>query len=283
MGSVTAHKCAALKLHTCGQLLLSTPASLCAALGSRTATTLRGFCEGRDSRVLQNKPRASVGSDVNWGVRFTQNLEVEAFLREFCGEVCARLHRLGMVASHVTVNAKKRLYQGEPLKFLGCGLCADYSRSLSLCSAISSSAALIPHVLSLYKSFGLAPTDLRGLGIHLRKLAPAASMSHTPSQLQNYDTNPSATRPCAAFYQRRSPIQHNPPPIADGMLKFFRNQNITESVQEREVDIVAPNIEAADLLKSDVEGNACSRKPGVEDNACSRKPDVEGNAWSRGG
>eukprot|EP01032_Pedospumella_encystans_P010723 gene10723-12509_t len=164
VGRSTSDKCAQLQLLTCGDVQ--------AELGEKTGENLYDFCWGRDDRVLENKPRQSVGSDINWGIRFVNNEQVEHFLKEYCAEVYDRLDKTMHSAGHVTVNVKKKLYEGEPGKFLGCGHCLDLSRSAVPGRVIASADALFKCVSTLYKEIGLPPEEVRGVGIHLKKLQP---------------------------------------------------------------------------------------------------------------
>jgi hypothetical protein len=91
-------------------------------------------------------------------------------MREFSDEVYNRLKKAGLSSSHITVTAKKKLYEGEPGKFLGCGHCEDLSKSLALANTIDNSAVLFQNAYSLFRRIGVKPIDVRGIGIHLRKL-----------------------------------------------------------------------------------------------------------------
>lgn len=178
VGRSTSDKCAQLQLLTCGDVQAggernsSILTQLRKELGEKTGESLYAFCWGRDDRVLENKPRQSVGSDINWGIRFVSAEQVERFLKEYCAEVYDRLDRTMHTAGHVTVNVKKKLYEGEPGKFLGCGHCLDLSRSVVPGRVIASADSLYKCVSMLYKEIGLPPLEVRGIGIHLKKLQP---------------------------------------------------------------------------------------------------------------
>lgn len=170
VGYSTSEKCKQLELHTCGDIQAASHALLRRELGEKTGDMIRAFALGIDHRVLENKARQSLGADINWGIRFTDNAQIDLFLREFSNEVFLRLDNGGWTAAHVTVNAKKKLYEGEPAKFLGCGHCADYSRSQALQQSITSAEGLFRVVIALFREMQLPPLEVRGLGIHLKKL-----------------------------------------------------------------------------------------------------------------
>ncbi len=175
IGHSLEHRCRELNLVNCGDVQRASLSLLQKEFGAKTGLMLHNYAQGRDDRVLENKSRQSVGCEINWGIRFDAEEQVQRFLRELCAEVLERLARTGMTsAGHVTVAAKKKLYQGEPGKFLGCGHCEDFSRSLLPSRAVSSCESLYAAVAALYGEIGVAPTDLRGVGIHLKSLKGGA-------------------------------------------------------------------------------------------------------------
>jgi nucleotidyltransferase/DNA polymerase involved in DNA repair len=193
VGHSTAEKCAQLHLLTCGDVQAASSSSSSSSapgregggnngmlsrmqseLGEKTGETVFNFCWGLDNRELENKARQTVGSDINWGIRFANQAQVDKFLWEFCAEVFSRLRGAQQTARHVTVDVKKRDYEGEPGKFLGCGRCIDFSRSVVPGRAVTSTEALYKCVAMLYKEIGVQPLDARGIGIHLKKLQPTA-------------------------------------------------------------------------------------------------------------
>lgn len=178
IGRSTAEKCAQLQLSTCEDVQSGSNRGvlgiLKTELGEKTGQTIFDYCWGTDPRMLENKPRQTVGADINWGIRFTNEQQVEAFLRQFSEEVFSRLEAIHLTAKHVTVNVKKKTYEGEPMKFLGCGECIDFSRSMVPGRAITTAAALYQCVAQLYREIGVPPLDARGIGIHLKKLQPVS-------------------------------------------------------------------------------------------------------------
>ena len=189
VGHAIVKRCADVNLFTCGDILqsisiISTPG--CSGMnnsrfntvnssdkygfGEKTWAMLCGYAAGKDDRVLENKGRQTVGAEINWGMRFQTESQIEAFMREFSEEVYNRLKKAGLSSSHITVTVKKKLYEGEPGKFLGCGHCEDFSKSSTLASTIDTSAVLFQNAYSLFRRIGVKPLDVRGIGIHLRKL-----------------------------------------------------------------------------------------------------------------
>jgi DNA repair protein REV1 len=113
IGHATAQKCASVGIKTCGDVVGKVSLQFIQKeLGERTGETVHRYAHGHDHRVLENKPRQTVGAEINWGIRFTEEDQVQVFLQEFSHEVFHRLCKAGYTAYHVTVNAKKKLYEG---------------------------------------------------------------------------------------------------------------------------------------------------------------------------
>eukprot|EP01033_Poteriospumella_lacustris_P001104 gene1104-805_t len=187
VGWSTTEKCAQWHVTTCGELLQQVSLStLQLELGEKTGQTLWDFCHGRDDRSLENKVRQTLGAEINWGIRFTTPAEIDTFLRRFCDEVYTRLHSSRWMAKHITVTAKKKLYEGEPGKFLGCGHCQDYSRSVQLQQYLRDVDELYRHVVGLFKEMALVPTDVRGVGIHLKKLQRRGPLKSKAGTLSSF-------------------------------------------------------------------------------------------------
>lgn len=187
VGWSTTEKCAQWHVTTCGELLQQVSLStLQLELGEKTGQTLWDFCHGRDDRSLENKVRQTLGAEINWGIRFTTPAEIDTFLRRFCDEVYTRLHSSRWMAKHITVTAKKKLYEGEPGKFLGCGHCQDYSRSVQLQQYLRDVDELYKHVVGLFKEMALVPTDVRGVGIHLKKLQRRGPLKSKAGTLSSF-------------------------------------------------------------------------------------------------
>ncbi|KAJ3303551.1 deoxycytidyl transferase [Kappamyces sp. JEL0829] len=158
-----------MKIETCGKLQEQSLHELQQAFGQKQGETLFGHCRGIDNRVLENKKRQSVGVECNWAVRFQTQTEVKEFVFQLALEVFKRLQASKMAAAHLTVKAKKRNYVGEPGKFLGCGRCIDYSKSMVSKSAYSSANMLFRDAYNLIVELQIPPSEIRGLGIHLKK------------------------------------------------------------------------------------------------------------------
>ncbi|KAJ3115460.1 deoxycytidyl transferase [Phlyctochytrium bullatum] len=114
------------------------------------------------------------GAEVNWGVRFENDSEIRKFVVELAGEVETRLKRAGVRASQITVKAKKKLYDGEPHKLLGCGMCEDLSKSQPLQGMTDDAQVIARTAIVLLESLKIPPSEVRGIGIQMTKLSREA-------------------------------------------------------------------------------------------------------------
>ncbi|KAJ3026470.1 UNVERIFIED_CONTAM: hypothetical protein HDU68_005602 [Siphonaria sp. JEL0065] len=159
-----------LGIKTCGDLMKLSIGDCKKNFGEANGLKLYQFARGIDTRPLENKARQSIGAEINWGIRFQTPQEVQTFLAELTHEVYQRMEKSGVQGRHITIKLKKKLYEGEPMKFLGCGHCLDLSKSKTLEVPFRDEEALLKDVVAIYKELGVVPTDLRGVGIHVSKL-----------------------------------------------------------------------------------------------------------------
>jgi nucleotidyltransferase/DNA polymerase involved in DNA repair len=139
-------------------------------LGEKTAETLFNYSQGIDHRTLENKLRQSIGADINWGIRFTEASQVDTFLMEFCHEVWNRMEKVQLCGSHLILTILKRNYEGEPLKYLGCGECVVFNKSYQFQQVIKTVEQLYQQVVILYKEINVPFPEVRGVSIHIKKL-----------------------------------------------------------------------------------------------------------------
>ncbi|KAI8621347.1 hypothetical protein BC830DRAFT_1094670 [Chytriomyces sp. MP71] len=231
-----------LGIKTCGDLVSFSMAECKKRFGEANGLKLYQFCRGVDTRSLENKPRQSVGAEVNWGVRFQTLQEAHTFLRELAGEVASRLDKSGMQGRHVTLKVKKKLYEGEPYKLLGCGPCQDLSKSKTLESAVSSVEAILQEVMPLFRDLGVAPGDLRGVGIHLSKLVNKSSSSLKGQTLLRFMTaaSPTAKRVRDVVVEEEGEVQvqadpKEAPPVTAKRVRIVEPAPVRHAVEQAAV------------------------------------------------
>ena len=170
-----------LNYHTIGDVQQLNVTRLKEFFGEMNGQNLYSYSRGIDTRPLENKLQQTIGAEINWAVRFKNEEEMKQFLKELCDEVYKRMKTAGISSRHVTVNAKKRNYKGEPTKYLGCGHCLDYSKSQSTDRFISNSHYLFQISLALLLGLKIPPMEIRGIGIHLKSESPPEQVSGQPT------------------------------------------------------------------------------------------------------
>ncbi|KAG5650978.1 hypothetical protein H0H81_010325 [Sphagnurus paluster] len=173
-----------------GDLMDKSKALLCDALGKVVGETLYNSLRGIDDRKLESdKPRKSVSCEINYGIRFEDGQQAEAFIYQMSKEVAKRLDDIGMVGQSITLKIMKRDPKApvEPPKFLGHGACDLYNKQISLIGPggrpTSDERVIGEHAYRILRSFNFDPKELRGIGIQIQKLEkPAAAGPSTVQQ-----------------------------------------------------------------------------------------------------
>jgi nucleotidyltransferase/DNA polymerase involved in DNA repair len=167
-------------IKTIGDLKKFSKSAVQNLLGYKSGEQIYNFARGNDQRkLLIERMAQSMAVDINWGIRFTENSQVKRFMYQVCEELLNRLRASGCKAYQLTVKAKKRAASAPeepPGKFLGCGACDSFSKSLQVKTAITANPAVLNiqqlqgHAWELYIGFKIEPNWLRGFGVSLGKL-----------------------------------------------------------------------------------------------------------------
>uniref|UniRef100_A0A8D2CYM8 DNA repair protein REV1 n=1 Tax=Sciurus vulgaris TaxID=55149 RepID=A0A8D2CYM8_SCIVU len=169
-------KLTSLGIKTCGDLQYMTMAKLQKEFGPKTGQMLYRFCRGLDDRpVRTEKERKSISAEINYGIRFTQPKEAEAFLLNLSEEIQRRLEAAGMKGRRLTLRIMVRK-PGAPVetaKFGGHGICDNIARTVTLDHATDSAKIIGKATLNMFHTMKLNISDMRGVGIQVNQLAPA--------------------------------------------------------------------------------------------------------------
>ncbi|KDR81975.1 hypothetical protein GALMADRAFT_114855 [Galerina marginata CBS 339.88] len=173
---------------TLGELVKKSKGVLMDALGKSTGETLYNAVRGIDDKQLESdKPRKSVSCEINYGIRFENNEQAEAFIHQMAAEVKKRLDAIDMVGRSITLKIMKRDPTSpiEPPKFLGHGCCDLFNKQMPLIGpggkATSDDQVIGSHAWRLLKSFNFDPKELRGIGIQVQKLESSAAATSAPA------------------------------------------------------------------------------------------------------
>jgi DNA repair protein REV1 len=159
-------------------------------LGAGRGSQIYNYSCGVDDREFSPGPKArqSVGCEISYGVRFDNDSQLDAFIRnQLAPEVARRLERANeearpdndkedsttpLRAGSVTLKVMIRV-PGAPIpsKHIGHGHCTSHSRTEKFkTKPLFESKAIADACMRLYKKFQADPTQVRGLGIQLGDL-----------------------------------------------------------------------------------------------------------------
>ncbi|KAI9918722.1 hypothetical protein PsorP6_011896 [Peronosclerospora sorghi] len=180
VGHKTLAKLEALGVNSVRELISNTKERLEQALGKVSADMLFNFARGRDFRPLSmesNLMRKSVSAVVNFGIRFENWHDATVFLRALGHELSQRLQTLKVRTTCLTLLIKKRA-KGEPVepsKFMGHGICDNYSKSYVLTQATDDDEVIANTCIEMLRRFNFPCEELRGVGVQATKLVSQVS------------------------------------------------------------------------------------------------------------
>lgn len=149
-----------------------------ATFGIKLGEKLFGYSRGIDTTSIDilSEPekylRKSVSIDINWGIRFDLDLEVEAFLKRLAIELNKRLVEIGMLGSLLTLKLSIRHKDApiEPAKYLGMGYCTFVSKSSKFGISTREIGVISSELKYLWRFLNIEPKELRGVGVSMNKL-----------------------------------------------------------------------------------------------------------------
>ena len=154
---------------------------LMAVLGPKTGEKIWSYARGIDrAEVGVQVVRKSVSAEVNWGVRFETNDQAEEFVESLCVELSRRLVKERVRGKQMTMKIMRRAADAplDPPKHLGHGKCDTFNKSVMLGVATNAKEVLTKEALSILRSYGFSPGELRGLGVQMQKLEPLRSVAN---------------------------------------------------------------------------------------------------------
>ncbi|KAF4799971.1 hypothetical protein TURU_049524 [Turdus rufiventris] len=188
VGRTMESKLASLGIKTCGDLQCASMSKLQKEFGPKTGQMLYRFCRGLDDRpVRTEKERKSVSAEINYGIRFTQPKEAEAFLLNLSEEIQRRLEAAGMKGKRLTLKimVRKAGAPVEPAKYGGHGICDNIARTVTLDHATDSAKVIGKETLNMFHTMKLNISDMRGVGIQVQQLVPISKTNSALSTVQS--------------------------------------------------------------------------------------------------
>ncbi|OKL55657.1 hypothetical protein UA08_08985 [Talaromyces atroroseus] len=175
---------------------------LASHLGPKTGAKLWDYSRGIDkTEVGTQTMRKSVSAEINWGIRFVNQTQAEDFVQNLSDELHRRLVENLVKGKQLTFRVMRRSADAplEPVKHLGHGKCDVFNKSVLLGVATNASDIIGKEAISMLRSFGFTPGDLRGLGVQMTKLEPVKPASggglEGSQQRLKFKTSPAAKKP----------------------------------------------------------------------------------------
>jgi DNA repair protein REV1 len=149
-------------------------------MGPKTGEKLWEYARGIDRKEVGDiEIRKSVSAEVNWGVRFETQEQVDEFIANLCGELNKRLLKERVRGKQLTLKIMKRRADAplDPPKHLGHGLCDSFSKATQLGVTTNAIDVLTRETIAILKSFSFSPGELRGIGVQMTKLESTKHMA----------------------------------------------------------------------------------------------------------
>ncbi|XP_072269443.1 DNA repair protein REV1 isoform X2 [Pyxicephalus adspersus] len=181
-------KLASINVKTCGDLQNLSMSKLQKEFGPKTGQMLYRFCRGLDDRpIRREKERKSVSAEINYGIRFTQVSEAEAFLINLSEEIQKRLETAKMKGRKLTLKIMVRKAGApiEPAKYGGHGICDNIARTATLEQATDNAKVIGNEVLKMFHSMKLNVSDMRGVGLQMHQLVSANTNNFGPLSVKS--------------------------------------------------------------------------------------------------
>ncbi|KAH9514126.1 deoxycytidyl transferase [Bulinus truncatus] len=182
VGYSLSNKLAKLGISKCSQLQDLSAHTLRQEFGPKIGQLLHKFSLGDDDRSIEsNKLRKSVSAEVNYGIRFTKELELVNFFQELAEEVKKRMDDIEVKGRCITLKLMVRRPDApkETAKYMGHGICNTLNKSSNLPISTNDADVIVKEVISLYRSLHILVTDLRGIGIQINKLEKIENHRHS--------------------------------------------------------------------------------------------------------
>lgn len=173
VGYSTTLKLNNLHIKTCADLQQMSSSKLQHEFGKKLGERLYQYCRGIDNKPLNyDQLRKSVSAEVNYGIRFTEEHELNTFLDQLCNEVHNRLNEISAKGKTITLKYMVRAQSApiETAKFMGHGLCDNITKSTTLSTSICDLKLIKQTVFNIKNVLNVPAHELRGIGIQISKL-----------------------------------------------------------------------------------------------------------------
>lgn len=124
---------------------------------------------------------------MNYGIRFTEQHELDTFLKQLCSEVHSRLKEVNAKGKTITLKYMVRAQDApvETAKFMGHGFCDHVTKSTTLPAPTSDLDVINQTICNIKNILNVPAKELRGIGIQISKLDIIQNEVHKPNALKN--------------------------------------------------------------------------------------------------
>lgn len=282
VGYSTTQKLANLQVNTCAELQHMTIGQLQEQFGRKLGETLHQHCRGIDSKPLTYhqvrlhsirpwilrqqssvrpiicvytlfQVRKSVSAEVNYGIRFTEEHELDAFLGQLCAEVHSRLTEIAARGKSVTLKYMVRAADApvETAKFMGHGYCDHVTKTITLQQFTANLTVITQTVFNIKNILRIPPKELRGIGIQMSKLdtgeKQAAKKNALRTLFEKQKQRPTeevadkraVTNPLSRSQSMRRVKSFGGTPSPGEARKFRPSQRLHKIFEELDLDVLA--------------------------------------------
>jgi len=144
-------------------------------LGPKTGEKIWDYSRGIDKQEVGDQVvRKSVSAEINWGIRFVNQQQAEEFVQCLCEELSKRLLEQLVKGRQLTMKIMRKAADAgmDPPKNLGHGKCDTFNKSVILGVSTNDGVTIGKEAVSILRSYGFPPGELRGLGVQMQKLEP---------------------------------------------------------------------------------------------------------------
>jgi DNA repair protein REV1 len=222
-------------------------------LGPKTGEKIWDYSRGIDKQeVGEQVVRKSVSAEINWGIRFINQQQAEDFVQCLCDELSKRLNEQLVKGRQLTTKIMRKAADAgmDPPKNLGHGKCDTFNKSIILGVATTDSKVIGKEAISILRSYGFPPGELRGLGVQMQKLEPLKGSGATVSTLVDSSQRrlqfKKPTMPTVTDSSKRSSMSTGPSPTpARSRSKLTDTLDTIEDVTSPRKDQTSKSIQRA--------------------------------------
>ncbi|KAF8866391.1 DNA repair protein [Acephala macrosclerotiorum] len=220
---------------------------LITVLGPKTGEKIWDYSRGIDrTEVGEQVVRKSVSAEANWGIRFISQPEAEEFVQNLCSELQRRLIDQGVKGKQFTVKIMRKSADAplDPPKHLGHGKCDTFNRSIVLGVATNSAEVIGREAVSILRSYGFSPGELRGLGVQMTKLEllkpTRNSFSESSQRRISFGTSAKAPPSKLAKQITEDPIDDSPSPMKPKDTPMSRSRSGSKPAEDPIDEAITP-------------------------------------------